>query len=324
MTPDIGLDIGLRRVPLDVPLPAGRERKDPCPVHDGTRWHLFATDVPAADTFAVMHAVADDLAGPWDLRPPVAVTGLAGSCIAAPGVVAEDGVLHLFLQTEYCLVGGSVHHLVSYDGGDTFTPRGATLASVAGTADAGIYDPHPVRAGDACYLVYSAFSVVGQPDVHLARSDSWDGPWERLGPVLAHEQVWCHNQRGSTAYEWGLEGAQLLPLPDGRVLLNAVCFLPGADAGTRQRVFFAVADDLLGPYDVLGPVLEPPERGENGHACAVLHDDQLWLVFQERSRSEPVWRLGCARTPLTALTDRLAARLADRPVPTTDEHEEAA
>jgi hypothetical protein len=120
--------------------------------------------------------------------------------------------------------------------------------------------------------------------------------------VLRHEHVWCHNERNADVYEWGLEGAQLLELPDGSVLLNAVCFLPGASPGTRQRVFFAVAQDALGPYEIVGPVLTPiggHAAGENGHASVVVDGDELTLFFQERSLDDPRWRLGLARTNIT-------------------------
>lgn len=282
------------------------EVKDPCPVFDGSRWHLFGTAVTAPHAFEVLHAVADRLEGPWEVSDPVDIVGLAGSCVAAPGAVADRDELHLFLQTEYCILGGRVEHLVSRDAGTTFVSVGTALESLPGTGEAGIYDPHPALIGGQRYLVYSAFSVVGQPDVHLARSttESWDGPWDRLGPVLQHADVLVHNQLGSEGYEWGLEGPQLVELPDGRVLLNAVCFLSGLPAGARQRVFFAMADTPLGPFDVLGPVLVPPEGdrlGENGHASAVVAEDELVLLFQERSHTDPLWRLALARTPLASL-----------------------
>jgi hypothetical protein len=161
--------------------------------------------------------------------------------------------------------------------------------------------------GGRAHLVYAAFTTVGQPDVHLAVSESrgWDGPWHRFGPIMRHEDVACHNQRGSAGYEWGLEGAQLVELPDGRVLLNAVCFTPGGPVGARQRVFFALADDPLGPYDVLGPVLTPiggEESGENGHATAVVVGDSLALFFQERDREgDGRWRYGLATLPIDQL-----------------------
>lgn len=298
-------DIGLRRVPLQLDPGPLLELKDPSPVYDGERWHLFATAVTRADGFQVLHATAAELAGPWQVQEPVAVDGLTGSCIAAPGAVAEGGVLHLFLQTEYNVPGGVLEHLVSTDGGASFDHARTAMVSLPGTAEAGIYDPHPSLVGGERYLAYSAFSTVGQPDIHLARSTTggWHGPWERLGPVLVHEQVWCHNPRGSPGYEWGLEAPQLLELPDGRVLLNGVCFLPSGRSGTRQRVFFALADEVTGPYEVLGPVLEPPHDGEAGHACAVLSGDGLALMFQERSRRSPSWRLALACSPL----DRLVA-----------------
>jgi hypothetical protein len=209
----------------------------------------------------------------------------------------------MFVQTEYNALDGRIEHLVSDDCGETFVHARTALTSVAGTAEAGIYDPHPAEVDGHKYLVYSAFSVVGQPDIHVARSTSgtWDGPWERLGPALRHEEVWCHNERRAEAYEWGLEGAQIVELPDGGVLLNAVCFLPGAPAGARQRVFFAVAQDVLGPYETVGPVLTPPgghAAGENGHASVVVDGDELTLFFQERSVDAPRWRLGLARTTI--------------------------
>ncbi|HYF29239.1 MAG TPA: hypothetical protein VEA36_02650, partial [Candidatus Paceibacterota bacterium] len=73
--------------------------------------------------------------------------------------------------------------------------------------------------------------------------------------------------------------------------------------GTRQRVFFAVADQVEGPYTSLGPVLLPPgegwESGENGHASAWVKDDELYLFYQARSKEVEHaqandWRYGIA------------------------------
>jgi hypothetical protein len=293
----------LERVQLDLDGSSYVEMKDPCPVYDGTRWHMFGTGVTGPHQFNVFHATADRLTGPWTLQEPVDVSTLTGGCVAAPGVIAEGQRLHMFLQTEYNAFDGRIEHLVSDDGGKTFAHARTAMTSLPGTDEAGIYDPDPAEIDGQKYLVYSAFSVIGSPDVHLARSisGSWDGPWERLGAALRHEEVWCHNQRGIEAYEWGLEGAQLVELPDGRVLLNAVCFLPGATAGTRQRVFFAVARDVLGPYEIAGPVLVPDgghAAGENGHASLVVNGSDLALMFQERTLDNPHWRLGLAVAPI--------------------------
>ncbi|HMC68327.1 MAG TPA: hypothetical protein VKJ07_04155, partial [Mycobacteriales bacterium] len=146
--------------------------KDPCPVHDGQRWHLFGTAITAPHEFELLHAVADELDGPWELLDPVEVDTIDGGCVAAPGVIAEDGVLHMFLQTDYNALGGRIEHVASTDGGVTFGHERTSLTSLPGTAEAGIYDPHPAMLWGRRFLVYSAFSVVGRPEIHLAVSET--------------------------------------------------------------------------------------------------------------------------------------------------------
>ena len=139
-----------------------------------------------------------------------------------------------------------------------------------------------------------------KPDIYLAKSESgtWEGPWVRMGRILEHADIAeHHNQRDHDEYEWGIEGAQLVELPDGQVLLNATSFLPGGKRGSRQRVFFALADSVAGPYRTCGPVLEPPCFGENGHSTALVDGDQLILMFQARlETTNHCWRYGLART----------------------------
>ena len=107
-----------------------------------------------------------------------------------------------------------------------------------------------------------------------ARATPGFGPWERLGKILDHSEVPHHNPREHPDYERGIEGAQLVELPTGRVLLNATCFLPDGPRGTRQRVFFAIADQVEGPNQTLGPVLDPGEPGENGHSTVMVKDNE--------------------------------------------------
>jgi hypothetical protein len=293
----------LRRDALQLDAAGYLEVKDPCPVRDANGWHLYGTGITAPHTFELLHATASQLAGPWQLCPPVGV-GLDGGCVAAPGLIADGSLMHMFLQTEYNKLDGRIEHLVSADGGASFGHVDTALTSLPDVGEAGIYDPHPSLVNGAAYLVYSAFSRVGEPDLYLARSASggWCGPWLRLGPILRHQDVDCHNQLGADDYEWGLEGGQLLELPDGRVLLNAVCFLPQAAAGHRQRVFFATAADVLGPYDVHGAVVEPERgNGENGHGTVVVDGDQLRLFFQERRDGAGQWRYSLASMPLAEL-----------------------
>jgi len=287
---DLGLDVG-----------GYVAVKDPCPVRLGSTWHLFGTAVHEGYRYEILHATAPTPEGPWRGRAPVAMTQPSGTCVAAPGVIAEGRSLHMFLQTDYNLFGGRVLHLVSTDEGDSFTTQDTALVSVPGTDQAGIYDPHPAEIGGQRYLTYSAFSTVGQPDIFLARSrtGSWSGPWETIGPILRHSHVPDHNQPSEPGYEWGLEGAQLVELPDGRVLLNAVCFLASAAMGSRQRVFFATAATPQGPYEILGPAMDPGHGGEVGHATATIHNGELSLFFQERP-PRGAWRYGIASAPVYA------------------------
>ncbi len=287
--------------------------KDPCPVRVAGGWHLFGTGILAADRFEILHATAPDLHGRWQLRAPVRLPdGLRGSCLAAPGAIAEDGEVQMFVQTDYNLPDGRIEYLRSRDGGESFEHLGTALESSSQLGEAGIYDAHPAVLGGERYLAYSAFSTVGEPDIHLARSagGGWEGPWERLGPILRHEEVPFHNPRGAEDYEWGLEGAQLLELPDGGVLLIAVCFLDGGRPAFRQRVFTACAPRPEGPYEVLEPLLERAATllpGENGHAAGLLDGAELSLMFQHRPSGDPHWRYALANVPLAELAPRQPA-----------------
>src|SRR6185437_9033853 len=139
-----------------------------------------------------------------------------------------------------------------------------------------------VYAGIPALLTYER-PFVPQPDVYLARSvtERWSGYWKRIKKILDHDDIaWHHNRREHPDYEWGIEGPQLVELPNECVLLNATCFIEEGPRGTRQRVFFALASEVKGPYKTLGPVLSERndswESGENGHASAWVKDDELY------------------------------------------------
>jgi hypothetical protein len=148
----------------------------------------------------------------------------------------------MFLQHDFNILGGNIEHLVSDDRGQTFVHHDTSLLSVPGGPEAGIYDPDPAEIDGTLYLTYSGMSVIGQPDLYLARSVSgtWDGPWERVGRILGHADVEYHNQVDDEDYEWGLEGPQLAALPNGMTVLTAVCFLADrprcSRSPTRRRV----------------------------------------------------------------------------------------
>jgi hypothetical protein len=277
--------------------------KDPCPVFDGDLWHVFGSSgTVRSESWNILHATAPDLYGPWTEHPPIRLQ-VNGSGVAAPGVIFDAGVFHMFVQTEFMKSGGRCEHAVSNDGFNWVVLQPAILA-LPGTGEDGIYDPHPAMIGGSRYIVYSGmppFSRVPQPDIYLARSmsDSWFGPWKRLGKILDHNDLPHHNSREHPDYEWGLEGGQLVELPDGRVLLNATCFLPEGARGSRQRVFFAIADRVEGPYVSLGPVLDPGEPGENGHSTVIIDGMELTLFYQSRRvATDHRWRFGIAKFDL--------------------------
>jgi hypothetical protein len=278
--------------------------KDPCPVFDGRLWHLFGSaGTTTSETWSIFHATATDIYGLWVEHEPIALA-VRGSGVAAPGVIFEDGVFHMFIQTEFMKPGGRCEHAVSEDGFH-WSVLGAAMVALPGTGEDGIYDPHPAVVRGKRYIVYSGmppFVRVPQPDVYLARSqsDSWFGPWKRVGKILDHNDLPHHNARQHPDYEWGIEGAQLVELPDSRILLNATCFLPDGPRGSRQRVFFAVADHIEGPYQTVGPVLDPGEPGENGHSTVVIDGSQLTLFYQcRRAMTGHRWRYGIAKCDLT-------------------------
>ena len=284
--------------------------KDPCPVFDGRHWHLFGTGCGLPHGLEVLHWTAPSLDGPWTELEPAAIVGTDVIPFpSAPGVIAEGRELHLFLQHDFNILGGAIEHFRSEDGGATFVHTDTSVVSVAGTGEAGVYDPDPAEIDGHRYLVYSGMSVIGQPDIYVARSTSgsWAGPWERLGCILCHDDVEFHNQVDDDDYEWGLEGPQLTELPDGTVLLTAACFLRGAPLGHRQRLLLAMADRVTGPYEVFAPIVQPTDgAGENGHGTAVVDGDQLRVIYQERAGDGRPWHFRHAVVEIGALGVALA------------------
>lgn len=277
-----------------------KDTKDPCPIFDGDHWHIFGSGGSVREEkWKILHAIAPALDGPWVEDEPVTLVGLIGDEVAAPGVIFDKKTktFHMFIQTNFLATSGTVEYLTSSDG-KVFNRLNTALLSIPDTEEAGIYDPHPSIVGGKKYLVYSGtprvekgeHTYISKPDIFLVESEtnSWKGPWKRRGKILDHAAVASHhNQPDSPGYEWGLEGPQLIELPNGNILLNATCFLPEGRFGTRQRTFFAIAEDVCGPYKTLGPLLveglEEWESGENGHAAGILKGNNLHLFYQARS-----------------------------------------
>ena len=280
--------------------------KDPSVAFDGTTWHLHGTGWKVGSLEPVIfHARADSAAGPFTMGEPSAIEGVSGSGVAAPGVVFEDGLFHLFVQTEFQVMSGRIEHAVSADG-DRFTHTDTSLVADPMVGEAVIYDAQPCVIGGQRYLAYAAATKVGETELHLARSTgTWSGPWERLGPIVRQSHVALQNPISCPGYEWGLEGPQLIELPGGEVLLLGVCFLGGRGNGRQQRVFVAIAPGPLGPFEVLGVPFEPRfdlwARGENGHPGAVLIGDDVVVFYQGRHGPGEPWTLGTATIALDSI-----------------------
>lgn len=304
-----------------------RDTKDPCIVYDGNKWHIYGSggDV-RSEKWCILHATAPRITGPWKEEAQVTLNGLKGDHVAAPSVHYDDvdNCFHMVVQTEFTTIGGTIEYLRSTDG-YTFTRIDTILESIPDSSEAGIYDPHQSIIGENKYIVYAGTPAVEkhynqyiiQPDVHLAECENsngtcWAGPWKRQGIILDHDHIsWHHNPRGHETYEWGIEGPQIILLPNGKYLLNATCFLSEGEFGTRQRVFFGLADTITGPYESMGPVIDPilyPEfawlSGENGHATVMVWNDQLYLFFQSRGKmshysNDTRWQYGMATFSLS-------------------------
>lgn len=312
-----------------------KDLKDPCICFDGETWHIYGSGGDVyPEEWELVHATAPTINGPWAELEPVRLRGVSGPHVAAPSVVydPEDKLFHMAVQKDFMDTGGDIAYLVSADG-HVFTKM-RTLVVPRGSSEAGLYDPHFAIIKDRKYLVYSGIPtglalapgpMRPQPDAYLAKSttDRWAGHWKRVKAILRHEDIaWHHNRREHPDYEWGIEGPQILELPDGSVLLNATCFIEEGRFGTRQRVFFALADRPEGPYTSLGPVLSTEgakqwEDGENGHASAIVHEDELFLFYQARSQADPdaranPWRYGVA---VFSLEDIARARRSEEALP---------
>lgn len=298
-------NVSCRRLGPLIVSPKYNDTKDPCPVFDGKLWHIYASGGSSEiERWHILHATAQKPEGPWNVEKAAVLEGITGGGVAAPSVEydAENKLFHMFVQTHYAELGSTIEHLVSSDG-FYFKYHDTPLLSVPDSPEAGIYDPHASVIHNQKYISYSGFPQVSRPDIFLAKSttNEWNGPWERVGRILSHNEIAHHNQHDNSDYEWGLEGSQLIELPNGLILMNAVCFLPTGTRGTRQRVFFSVARKPEGPYLTLGPILNPInnewESGENGHAAGRIVDSELLLFYQARSyeKGKDKWRFGLVK-----------------------------
>jgi hypothetical protein len=293
-----------------IPSSIYQHTKDPCAVFDGKLWHIYGSgDTCKGEKLEILHSVASSADGPWTVVEPAILRDVSGPDICAPGVIYDfqEGVFHMFVQTSCFQLDGIIEHLVSSDG-TNFHKISTALESIPDTDEAGIYDPHPALINGKAYFVYSGFPKLGHGEIYLAESESsnWYGPWKRCGRILSYGDVPFHNSHDYPEHEWGLEGGQIVQLPNGKIVLNVVCFLTDEQPGRKQRVLFAVADNVYGPYTILKLMLKPSQMGwasgENGHASIVVENDMLRLFYQARSHEgKSNWQYGLMNINLDQL-----------------------
>lgn len=309
---------GLEQGPIAHPEKTATQ-KDSVRVFFAGRWHIYGTGHEMKDVnnpppghrphrgSILFHLVSPAETGPWvEEDPPVLFGRFPPGIYEAPAVVAEGDVLHLYAQTTYYRLGGSIEHFVSRDG-HNFAWVGTALQSIKGGAQAGVYDADVCELPDAegrgrPAMVYSAFRREGSrddrpdPQIFVAVSEGgWEGPFINGDrPILRDTDVSWHNSHdaGNPYYEWGLEGAQLLPLPDGHILLLSVGFekRPGRDYMAAQRLFFALYDRRLRLLEVSRPILPlHPGWDEYGHGHMMIDVNNprlLRLLYQARPANE--------------------------------------
>src|SRR5437763_139397 len=96
-----------------------QDTKDPCIVFDGNKWHIFGSGGSSTEErWHILHAIAEDISGPWMEIAPAYLNDMEGPHVAAPGVVYDpaDKQFHMAIQQDFTSIGGSIHYLVSPDG----------------------------------------------------------------------------------------------------------------------------------------------------------------------------------------------------------------
>jgi galactokinase/galactose mutarotase-like enzyme len=304
--------------------------KDAIRVFFAGQWHIYGTGHQMKDLnnpppghrphrgSILFHLVAPEQSGPYtEANPPLLLGQFPKGVYEAPSVVADGNTLHLYAQTTYYRLGGSIEHFVSTDG-HHFTWVGTALSSTPGGQQAGVYDADVMalpseRGSQRIVMVYSGFSREGgrddRPDPQLFIAESmhgWDGPFTNGRLILTDVDVPWHNSHSAANpyYEWGLEGAQLLPLPNGQLLLLSVAFerRPGLDYMAAQRLLFALYDKEMKLIDVSDPILPlAPGWDEYGHGSMMIdvnEPDHLRMLYQARPanadkafRDSNTWRL---------------------------------
>ncbi len=297
------------------------EIKDPSMTFANGKWYMYASVGRSSDQqWIVGRFVADQPEGLWTEIDPVEFIGIQGPQLCAPAVLSEqteDGTKwNMYIQTA-CFEENGVIAEASSDDGKTFSSIHASLITnnsvvpenphkVVGVYDAGISEV-TLNGEDYYAMIFSGYRQVGSGDIYVTWKKKNDpkAEWTPAKLILDQDDVPFHNKPTYTDFEWGLEGGKILQVAADQFLLIGVCFLPlpNTHRGARQRVFIAASHALDGPYIPLGTPFPPQKTesgaGEHGHPDTIIHDGNLFIVFQERMGDNKPWHLRYAVLDLT-------------------------
>jgi hypothetical protein len=306
------------------------EIKDPSvvQVEDGTFMMYASVGNSKEQTWLVGRFVADTIDGQWTELEPVIFHDLSGPQLCAPAVMFEikddQPLWTMYIQTA-CFEEGGVIALATSPDGHHFYGQPQPLATRESTdASAnpiiGVYDVgvSTITKGteELLCMLYSGYRRVGCGDIYISTKGKNDQQWSQGQCLITQEDVPFHNRPDYEHFEWGLEGAKLVQFSDDCYLIIGVCFMPLPDGylGTRQRVFFAVADKPEGPYKPIGMPFVPSQennKGENGHPDLLIVDDKVVVIYQERAGDGQPWYLRSASFDMEQLHTFLEGKLND-------------
>ncbi len=290
------------------------EMKDPSVIRekDGSYSMYCSLGTSTTQQWVVGRFRADHPGGPWQELPCAKIEGVDGREVCAPAmmIAEKDGkpLYQMYVQTT-CFHPDGVIALATSEDGEHFTgtPEPAATrddlkpedrVNVMSLYDVGMSDVDIGGKVHEC-MVYSGYRRIGCGDVYMSLREKPENgaqtPWSVPTLVLKQEDVPFHNRPDKDNFEWGLEGVKIDKLADGAFLMTGVCFLdlPRDAIGTRQRVFFAAADNPQGPWVPMRTPVEPtqyPEgKGENGHPDTIDLGDKVGLLYQERAGDGMPW-----------------------------------
>lgn len=305
------------------------EMKDPSlvPMPDGTFMMYAGLGTVRGEEWVQGRFRADHPGGPWQELEPAVIEGVTGTEVCAPVVLyaEKDGkpLWRMYVQTA-CFSEGGVIALATSEDGIHF--RGSALPAmtrddipqehqpVVGLYDVNISDVAIDGIAHEC-MVFSGYRKVGSGDIYMSLRKKDEEKWSQPRLMLRQEDVPFHNRPGIPNFEWGLEGAKVLQLADDAFLMVGVSFLDKGNEcrGTRQRVFFAAARSVNGPFIAMNTPIDPTVydvgQGENGHPDMAVLGKRFCILYQERAGEGHPWHLRYAEIDKEELLCRVRTHL---------------